>query len=89
MAAGAFTYYVLCRGFEDVNELDLAVKSTSQEEKEKSVMQIMADGGQEGVKIVFNMIPMLILAIFLVNVLKATGAIELISLGSCAFTKLY
>ncbi|ORU90878.1 MAG: nucleoside recognition family protein [Cycloclasticus sp. symbiont of Poecilosclerida sp. M] len=81
LAAGAFTYYVLCRGFEDADKLDLAVKSTSLEEKEKTVMQILADGGQEGVKIVFSMIPMLILAIFLVNVLKTTGAIELISLA--------
>jgi spore maturation protein SpmB len=81
LAAAAFTYYVLCRNFNESDAIDLTVQSTSLEEKEKTIMQILADGGQEGLKIVFSMIPMLILAIFLVNVLKATGAIELISLA--------
>jgi len=81
LAAGAFTYYVLCRGFEEPDELELVVKNSAPEEKEKTAIQILADGGQEGVKIVFSMIPMLILAIFFVNVLKATGMIEILSLA--------
>jgi spore maturation protein SpmB len=68
LCAAAFTYYVEC-----------ALEETIPEVKKKSVMQILSDGGQEGLKIVINMIPVLILALFLVNVLKATGSITLLT----------
>lgn len=55
------------------------LKSTAPEEEKKTVIQILGDGGQEGMKIVFSMLPMLILAIFLVNVFEATGVISLLS----------
>ena len=79
LAAGAFTYYVLTRNLKDPDTEEQEVESTAQNEEKKTVMQILGDGGQEGIKIVLGMLPMLILAIFLVNVLKATGAIELIT----------
>lgn len=79
LAAGAFTYYVLTRNLKDPDTEEQEVESTAQDEEKKTVMQILGDGGQEGIKIVLGMLPMLILAIFLVNVLKATGAIELIT----------
>ena len=79
LAAGAFTYYVLTRNLKDPDTEEQEVESTAQDEEKKTVMQILGDGGQEGIKIVLAMLPMLILAIFLVNVLKATGAIELIT----------
>ena len=79
LAAGAFTYYVLTRNLKDPDTAEQTVESTAQDEEKKTVMQILGDGGQEGIKIVMGMLPMLILAIFLVNVLKATGAIELIT----------
>lgn len=79
LAAAAFTYYVLTRNLADEDTPELVVKGSSPEEEKKTVMQILGDGGQEGMKIVLGMMPMLILAIFLVNVLKVTGGIELIS----------
>jgi len=79
LAAAAFTYYVLCRDFEHEKAINLTVDGTAPEEKNKTIFQILSDGGQEGLKIVLGMIPMLILALFAVNVLKTTGAITSIS----------
>ncbi|WP_420555031.1 nucleoside recognition domain-containing protein [Neptuniibacter marinus] len=79
LAAASFTYYVLTRNLVDPDTTETVVKSTSPEEEKKTVIQILGDGGQEGMKIVFGMLPMLILAIFLVNVFEATGVISLLS----------
>ncbi len=78
LAAAAFTYYVLTRNLSDPDTDEVAVTNSAPEEK-KTVIQILGDGGQEGMKIVLGMLPMLILAIFLVNVFKATGVIDLLS----------
>jgi spore maturation protein SpmB len=77
LAAAAFTYYLLTRNITDPDTAELVVESAPEEKK--TVIQILGDGGKEGMKIVLDMLPMLILAIFLVNVLKTTGAIDLIS----------
>jgi len=79
LAAAAFTYYFLTRNLHDPDTPELEVHGSSPEEEKKTVMQILGDGGQEGMKIVLGMMPMLILAIFLVNILKITGGIEFIS----------
>ena len=79
LAAASFTYYLLTRNLNDPDTNEVLVQSGGLDSQKKTVMQILGDGGQEGMKIVLGMLPMLILAIFLVNVLKATGAIELIS----------
>lgn len=79
LAAATFTYYVLCRKFTDQETEEVIVQSSAADQENRTVMQILAEGGQEGVQIVLSMIPMLILAIFLVNVLQQTGAIGLIS----------
>ncbi|WP_027856221.1 nucleoside recognition domain-containing protein [Marinobacterium jannaschii] len=76
--AAALTYYLLGRVLaqdqpEPTAEVPVVVTA------KKSPIQIMSDGGQEGVKIVIGMIPMLILAICFVNALKVSGAIGLIS----------
>ncbi len=79
LAAAAFTYYLLTRNMDAGNQSETEVHSASEELKNKTVMQILTEGGNEGLKIVVGMVPMLILALFLVNVLKATGAIALLS----------
>lgn len=78
LAAAAFTYYILTRNLSDPDSEEVFVTASAPEEK-KTVIQILGDGGQEGMKIVLGMLPMLILAIFLVNVMKATGVIDLLS----------
>lgn len=78
LIASAFTFYFLTRNFESSPGDDLMVVNRDPENK-KSVVEILNSGGQEGVKIVLAMLPMLMLAIFLVNVLQQTGVIEWIS----------
>ena len=78
LAAAAFTYYVLTRNIADP-ESDTGLIAAPEHKDKRTVIQILGEGGKEGMKIVFDMLPMLILAIFLVNVLKVTGAIEVLS----------
>lgn len=78
LIAAAFTYYALARepswqqAVNDSDEIEARPET-------RTAMQILSEGGQEGVKIVLAMLPMLILAICFVNALKATHAIDLIS----------
>lgn len=77
LAAAAFTYFLLTRHINDDVAEEVIVQR--QPEEKKTVIQILGAGGKEGMQLVFDMLPMLILAIFLVNVLKETGAIAVIS----------
>lgn len=79
LVASATTYYLITRNLPEEQLVELEVESDEAEEK-KSAIQILNEGGQDGVKIVLGMIPMLILAIFLVNVLRQSGVIDWISL---------
>jgi spore maturation protein SpmB len=78
LLASATTYYLITRSLKDEQETEMHVESSGSADN-KSVIQILNEGGQDGVKIVMGMIPMLILAIFLVNVLNQTGVIGWIS----------
>lgn len=77
--AAAVTYHLLARHSAWQHHYDADTALTSVQDK-KTAMQILADGGQEGVKIVLSMLPMLILAISFVNLLKATDVISLLTL---------
>ena len=79
LCAASFTYYLLTRNLNDADTIETTVESSVIDAKKKTAMQILSDGGQEGMKIVLGMLPMLIIAIFFVNVLKVTGAIQLLS----------
>lgn len=79
LTASAVTYYLITRGLQEEKQVELTVDYDHVEEQQ-SVIQILNQGGQDGLKIVMSMLPMLILAIFLVNVLKQTGIIEWLSL---------
>ena len=77
LTAAALTYYLFARSAAEDGAVedhfraaDLAKKSTT--------LNLMIVGGQEAVQVILGAIPMLILAIFLVNILKATGAIALL-----------
>jgi len=79
LCAAAFTYYILCRHLALETDHEQRVEPLQADKKDQSIMQLLVEGGQEGVKIAINMIPMLILALLLVNILKASGAIDLFS----------
>lgn len=78
LIASSVTFYLITRHFKNDNENEITVVNKDKSAKQ-TTLEILNEGGQEGVKIVMNMIPMLILALFLVNVLKQIGAIEWIS----------
>ncbi|MDD2898142.1 MAG: nucleoside recognition family protein [Desulfuromonadaceae bacterium] len=76
--AAAVTYYLFARSAGDdgtaVEEF-VAVAGTP---RKSTTLNLMIVGGQEAVQVILGAIPILILAIFLVNVLKAVGAITLL-----------
>lgn len=74
LLAAAVTYHFFARktGWDD--ETFPAEMPDHAAHKGKNAMRVLSDGGLEGLKIVVNSIPMLILALCFVNVLKATGA---------------
>jgi spore maturation protein SpmB len=78
LAAAAVTYYLFARsaGDEEATAVDFA--ATAGAGRKSTTLNLMVAGGQEAVQVILGAIPLLILAIFLVNCLKAVGAIALL-----------
>src|SRR5713226_2344853 len=78
--ASTLTYYCFARHKDhEVNKPTREI--TQPAAKARDVLGILVEGGQEGVKIALQSIPILILAIFLVNSLKATEIISFVAGG--------
>lgn len=77
--AASLTYYLLARAPDLMQEPETPQEVAKGKEDTRTAMQILSEGGYEGVKIAIGMLPMLILAICFVNALRASGSIELIS----------
>lgn len=77
LAAAAATYYYFARhcGAEDLSHGELPVV---EKRPKTTTFNLMILGGQEAIQIILGAIPILVLAIFLVNVFKAIGAITLL-----------
>ncbi len=78
LAAAASTYYLFARSVDDTGHTEAAFEPMQETVRKTTILNLMIVGGQEAVRVILDTIPMLILAIFLVNVLKATGAIALL-----------
>lgn len=78
LTASSLTYYVLTRNFDAGQPAMPASQGGSKPRDRRSLWAILVGGGQEGVQIVLNAIPALLLAIFAVNLLKHVGAIGLL-----------
>lgn len=78
LAAAATTYYLFARSVDNGGHTETVFEPISEKARSTRTLTLMIVGGQEAVKVILDTIPMLILAIFLVNVLKATGAISLL-----------
>ena len=87
LTAAALTYYLLARSAADDGDAEDHFVGT-ENAKKSTTLNLMIVGGQEAVQVILGAIPMLILAIFLVNVLKATGAIALLETVLAPFFKL-
>jgi spore maturation protein SpmB len=78
LAAAALTYYVFARSAGEDGRTVSECAAVSEKARTSSTLNLMIVGGQEAVQVILGAIPMLILAIFLVNILKYTGAIAVL-----------
>ena len=78
LAAAALTYYLLARSAAEDCVAEEDFTPAAAHAKKSTTLNLMIVGGQEAVQVIIGAIPILILAIVLVNVLKATGAIALL-----------
>lgn len=78
LAAAALTYYLFARSAGDECPTAEPFVSATNKECKSTTLNLMIVGGQEAVQVILAAIPILILAIFLVNILKSTGAIALV-----------
>jgi spore maturation protein SpmB len=74
--AATVTYYLLARGSASEPAVEVPVIVPGER---RGTMEILAEGGQEGMKIALASLPILILALCFVYTLQASGAITLIS----------
>ncbi len=77
LAASFVTYRFFARDLADHTERDAAEEIKKETEKQKLV-QIIMTGAEEGFQLIMKALPLLVLAVFMVNVLKTVGAIKLI-----------
>ncbi len=76
LVSAALTYYVFARSVDDGLSPAEFHEQVPPKPVKSSLLTIMIAGGQDAVQVILGAIPLLILAIFVVNVLKATGAIS-------------
>ena len=75
LVAAALTYYLFARSAGDDAPPAEGTVPVADEARKSTTLNLMIVGGQEAVQVILGAIPILILAIFLVNILKSTGAI--------------
>ena len=78
LAAAAVTYYLFARSAGDESAPQADVAAAAGTGRKSTTLNLMIVGGQEAVQVIIAAIPLLILAIFLMNILKAVGAIGLL-----------
>lgn len=78
LCAAALTFYFCARSAARENSHDDEPVPQPKAARKSSALNLMIVGGQEAVQVIIGAIPILILAIFLVNVLKSIGAIGLL-----------
>jgi spore maturation protein SpmB len=78
LAAAACSYYLFSRSCGEDSSLATTELPTRSKQPRTTTFNLMIVGGQEAIQIILGAIPILVLAIFLVNLLKASGAIGLV-----------
>lgn len=78
LSAAALTYYLFARSADDDSTAEAGSVPEPEKGRRTTTLNLLIVGGQEAIQVILGTIPILILAIFLVNVLKATGAISLL-----------
>jgi len=77
LAAGLVTYRVFARHLPDGTEPPAAEEIQAEEDR-RSLVQLLMAGAEEGFQLVLKALPVLVLAVLLVNALKAAGAVALL-----------
>lgn len=75
LVSAFLTYRFFAAHLHDGNELP-AEDEIKPSESKQSIIQMILTGGEEGFQLVLKAVPVLVLAVLLVNVLKAVGAIH-------------
>jgi len=75
LVSAALTYYLFARSIVEDSSDIVGVPVEAGNAGKISTLKIIIGAGQEALQVIIGAIPMLILAIFAVNVLKSTGAI--------------
>ena len=78
LVAAALTYYLFARSAGDEGTPAEESFVVPEKVRKSSTLNLLIVGGQEAVQVILGAIPILILAVFLVNILKSTGAIALV-----------
>ena len=81
LVAAFLTYRVFARHLPDSIEKP-AADEIKPEKKKQNVIQLIMTGAEEGFQLVLKAVPLLVLAVLMVNVLKAVGAIKFME-GLC------
>lgn len=76
LLASFLTYRFFARNLADSAEKSTSLEIKKEEDKQKTI-QIIMTGAEEGFQLVLKAVPILVLAVFLVNLLKTAGAITL------------
>lgn len=74
--AASFTYYLFTRSLKAEQAVDHDFVATSVKTGRTNILTVMVSGGQEALQLILGAIPLLIIAIFAVNLLKAYGGIS-------------
>lgn len=74
--AASFTYYLFTRALKAEQSLDHDFVASSVKTGRANILTVMVSGGQEALQLILGAIPLLIIAIFAVNLLKAYGGIS-------------
>ncbi len=77
IAAALLTYYLTGRGL--TNDGSSGVRLQAATPVPRSVVQILSDGGMDGMKLVAGMLPLLVLSLCSVTILREIGAIDFLS----------
>jgi len=75
LVSAALTYYLFARSIVEDSSDVVVLPVEAGDAGKTSTLKVMIGAGQEALQVIIGAIPMLILAIFAVNVLKSTGAI--------------
>jgi spore maturation protein SpmB len=88
LTAAAMTYYFFAHSATGDGTAADDVLPPADAGRKSTTLNLMIVGGQEAVQVIIGAIPILVLAIFLVNVLKWVGAIALLEKGLAPFFSL-